>query len=164
MNTSSPCFEPLIRAALPQDLEALVRLESACFTAPWSRKNIEAELGGNPFSRLFVVPHPQGRQAMFPVIAYLCCWIVFEELRFLNLAVVEEYRKQGLAKILVTQSIHLGLEEGCKRGLLEVRASNHGARNLYQFFGFKEYATRKAYYTNPDEDAILMELHPLVSL
>ncbi|MGD9852227.1 MAG: ribosomal protein S18-alanine N-acetyltransferase [Nitrospirales bacterium] len=159
----TPRFSPLIRVAGLQDLDALVRLEEACFSVPWSRKSFEAELTGNPFSRLFVVPHPEGAGSAFPLIAYLSCWLVFDELRFLNLAVDEAFRRQGLAKTLIAQAIQQGLENGCQRGLLEVRASNHIARNLYQFFQFKEYARRKSYYTNPDEDAILMASESLTS-
>ncbi|MDR4496122.1 MAG: ribosomal protein S18-alanine N-acetyltransferase [Nitrospirales bacterium] len=160
----SPRFSPLIRIAGPQDLDALVSLEEACFSVPWSRKSFEAELTGNPFSRLFVVPHPNGDECSFPLIAYLSCWLVFDELRFLNLAVDEAFRRQGLARTLIAQAIRQGLENGCQRGLLEVRASNHVARRLYQSFQFKEYARRKSYYTNPDEDAILMALESLPSL
>ena len=155
--------QPLIRVAGPKDVDALVKLEEACFTTPWSRKNFEAELSGNPFSRLFVVSNPQGSESRFPLIAYSCCWVVFEELRFLNVAVSDDFRRQGLAKTLIFQSIQEGLQAGCQRGLLEVRASNHSAKNLYQSFRFTEYARRKSYYTNPDEDAILMVAEPLRS-
>jgi ribosomal-protein-alanine N-acetyltransferase len=161
MTTMTPSFIPLIRAAGPQDVDALVKLEEASFAVPWSRKNFEAEVCGNPFSRLLVVPHPRGQEARFPLVAYLCSWVVFEELRFMNLAVEESFRKQGLARTLVTQSIRQGIDEGCRRGLLEVRASNQPARKLYESFKFKEYATRKSYYTNPNEDAILMVLESL---
>ncbi len=158
-----PRFSPRIRVARPQVLYALVRLQDACFSVAWSRKSFEAYLTGNPFSRVLVVPHPDGNDASFPLIAYLACWLVFEELRFLNLAVDAAFRRQGLAKTLISQAIQLGLENGCKRGLLEVRASNHNARNLYQSLHFKEYARRKFYYTNPSEDAILMSLESLPS-
>ena len=136
-------------------------LEESCFAEPWSRKNLEAELTGNQFSRLFVVPHPGETGSHPPLIAYLCCWIVFEELRFLNLAVWKDFRRQGLASSLIKQSILEGIQAGCRRGLLEVRASNHMAQQLYQMFNFQAYATRKSYYTNPIEDAILMILDPL---
>jgi [ribosomal protein S18]-alanine N-acetyltransferase len=157
-----PMIHP-IRLAEGSDLDALVTLEESCFTVPWSRKSFEAELSGNQFSRLFVVPHPEEHEPVFPIIAYACCWLVFDELRFLNLAVAEKFRRQGLAKALIEKAIVHAREEGCGRGLLEVRESNHRARNLYQSFNFKVYATRKGYYTNPDEDAILMALEPLAS-
>jgi ribosomal-protein-alanine N-acetyltransferase len=88
--------------------------------------------------------------------------MVFEEIRFLNFAVHPEFRRMGLARQLISQAITIGIEEGCCRGMLEVRASNQAARNLYESFHFQSYATRKSYYTNPTEDAILMTLEPLV--
>lgn len=150
-----------IQVATIENLNALVALEEACFSVPWSRKSFEAELEGNQFSRVFIVPHPKCEPES-KVIGYICAWMVFEEIRFLNLAVHPEFRRMGLARQLISQAITLGREEGCCRGMLEVRASNQAARNLYESFHFQPYATRKSYYTNPTEDAILMTLEPLV--
>jgi len=88
-------------------------------------------------------------------------WIIFEEIRFLNVAVHPDFRRQGLARHLIRQSLDLGVEASCCRGMLEVRETNQSAKNLYESFQFQAYATRKSYYTNPIEDAILMTLEPL---
>jgi len=149
-----------IRAATLEDLEELVVLEESCFSEPWSRKSFEAELTGNQFSRLLMMSHPD-RGHEVPAIGYICVWMIFEELRILNLAIHPEFRRRGLASQLVEEAIRLGMEEGCCRGMLEVRASNVAARKLYEHFNFKQYAIRKSYYTNPTEDAILMTLEPL---
>jgi ribosomal-protein-alanine N-acetyltransferase len=150
-----------IQVATLENINALVALEEACFSVPWSRKSFEAELEGNQFSRVFIVPHPKFRPEV-KVMGYICAWMVFEEIRFLNLAVHPEFRRMGLATQLISQAITIGTEEGCCRGMLEVRASNQAARNLYESFHFQPHATRKSYYTNPTEDAILMTLEPLV--
>ena len=150
-----------IHVATRENLDALVTLEEACFSVPWSRKSFEAELEGNQFSRIFMVPHPKCEPEV-KVIGYICAWMVFEEIRFLNLAVHPEFRHMGLATQLISEAITIGIEERCCRGMLEVRASNQAARNLYESFNFQSYATRKSYYTNPTEDAILMTLEPLV--
>ena len=149
-----------IRLATLEHLEALVILEECCFSVPWSRKNFEAELTGNQFSRLLMINHPD-RGHEDHAIGYICVWMVFEELRVLNLAIHPEFRRRGLASQLVDKAIRLGTEEGCSRGMLEVRASNTAARKLYEHFNFRQYAIRKSYYTNPTEDAILMTLEPL---
>ena len=149
-----------IQGATFGNLDELVALEEACFSVPWSRKSFEAELEGNQFSRVLMIPHPEyGRKVQ--AIAYICVWIVFEEIRFLNLAVHPEFRRQGLASHLIREALRLGAEAGCCRGMLEVRETNTSARNLYESFNFRAYATRKSYYTNPTEDAILMTLEPL---
>jgi len=150
----------VMRAATVADLEVLVSLEEVCFAVPWSRKSFEAELHGNPFSQILVVPGAMGASGI-PILAYICVWVIFEEIRFLNLAVHPQVRRRGLAKHLILQALRIGVEQGCCRGMLEVRRSNQTARTLYESFNFKEYATRNSYYTNPTEDAILMILEPI---
>lgn len=150
-----------IQVATLENLDALVALEEACFSVPWSRKSFEAELEGNQFSRVLIVPHSEYGHKI-QVLGYICTWIVFEEIRFLNLAVHQEFRRLGLATQLISQALHIGIEEGCCRGMLEVRASNQAAKKLYESVNFQGYATRKAYYTRPAEDGILMTLEPLV--
>ena len=152
-----------IQVATLENLDELVALEKACFSEPWSRKSFEAELEGNQFSRILIIPHSEGGRKI-QVIAYICMWIVFEEVRFLNLAVRLEFRRQGLAKWLICEGLRLGMAADCCRGMLEVRETNRAARNLYESFHFQPYATRKSYYTNPTEDAILMVLEPLTPL
>jgi [ribosomal protein S18]-alanine N-acetyltransferase len=150
----------VMRSATVADLEELVSLEENCFAAPWSRTSFEAELAGNPFSQILVVPGPMEASGI-PLLAYICAWAIFEEIRFLNLAVHPQFRRRGIAKQLILQALRIGVDQGCCRGLLEVRHSNQTARTLYESLGFKEYATRNSYYTNPTEDAILMSLEPI---
>jgi len=150
---------PMHRATL-ENLDALVTLEEACFTMPWSRKNFKAELVGNQFSRILMISHPDHGPKV-QAIGYICAWIIFEELRFLNVAVHPDFRRQGLAWQLLGEALRLGTEAGCCRGMLEVRETNAAAKKLYESFHFQAYATRKSYYTNPTEDAILMTLESL---
>jgi len=121
------------------------------------------ELEGNQFSRVLMIPHPEYGQEV-QVIGYICAWIVFEEIRFLNVAVHPEFRRHGLATQLIREALNLGIQAACCRGMLEVRETNRSARNLYESFHFEAYATRKSYYTNPTEGAILMTLEPLALL
>jgi ribosomal-protein-alanine N-acetyltransferase len=83
---------------------------------------------------------------------------VFEELRLMNLAVMPSARRQGLATVLVQRALALGRERGARRAVLEVRSSNEAARRLYEQMGFAQVALRAKYYTNPIEDALLLEL------
>jgi ribosomal-protein-alanine N-acetyltransferase len=150
----------LIRPAALTDLEELVNLEEICFSVPWSRKSFEAELHGNQFSHILVIPGSMAPSGT-PLLAYICVWVIFEEIRFLNLMVHPQFRRQGLGKELILRALHMGMDQGCCRGLLEVRHSNQPAKKLYESFNFKEYAKRNSYYTNPTEDAILMMLEPI---
>lgn len=123
---------------------------------------VEAELTGNPFAHFLIAKELcPGQPAPSPVIGYLCYWIVFEELRLMNLAVIEPRRRTGIAKHLVTTALQEGLARAATRAVLEVRSSNLAAQNLYIGFGFLRKSLRKRYYVNPIEDAVLMELEPL---
>ena len=118
---------------------------------------MEAELTGNPFAHFWVARDAAGR-----VVGYHCFWIVFEELRLMNLAVCESMRRRGIGRALVIEALRMSLTQAATRAVLEVRASNQAAHTLYRELGFVQVSTRRKYYANPIEDAVLMELDPLV--
>ncbi|HJR77349.1 MAG TPA: ribosomal protein S18-alanine N-acetyltransferase [Nitrospiraceae bacterium] len=146
-----------IEPATQVDLDAIVRIEEACFSAPWTRKMLEAELTGNQFSWFLIAKQAQAESTVPGVVGYVSFWVVFEELRIMNVAVAPSARRQGIARRLVTRALEIGCERSASKGLLEVRASNHPARRLYGELGFREVSIRSRYYTNPIEDAVLME-------
>ena len=150
-----------IEPAESSHLEQILNIEKEVFLSPWTRAMFEAEVKGNPFSRLFVAVSIDDQSTTKEIIGYLCYWIVFEELRLLNLAVRPSWRRQGVARRFVQYAIHDAWTQGAERALLEVRASNRVAQNLYDRLGFREYGMRTGYYITPDEDAILMRLEPL---
>jgi ribosomal-protein-alanine N-acetyltransferase len=71
-------------------------------------------------------------------------------------------RHRGIARSLVATALHAGMSQSAHRAVLEVRASNRAAQRLYEGFGFSQTAVRPKYYANPEEDAVLMELDPIV--
>lgn len=150
--------------ATPDMLPDILALEEACFSSPWTRKMLEAELTTNQFAHFLVARRREESipQAEPTIIGYHCFWIVFEELRLMNLAVRESMRRRGVGKALVTEALRLGLEQAATRAVLEVRASNDPACSLYTCLGFVQIGRRPRYYTNPIEHAVLMEMHPLV--
>ncbi len=152
--------------ATPEMLPDILALEEACFSAPWTRKMLEAELTSNQFAHFLVARHHQESATKVEptIIGYHCFWIVFEELRLMNLAVRESMRKRGVGRALVSEALRRGLGQATTRAVLEVRASNEPARALYTRLGFVQISSRPHYYTNPTEDAVLMEMNPLVIL
>lgn len=152
-----------IEPATPEALAAILHIEEACFSAPWTRKMLEAELTGNRFAHFLLAKRTEMSSAdSTAVVGYLCYWIVFEEVRLMNLAVLSPVRRQGLARALVIRALQAGIDQGAVRAELEVRASNVAAQSLYQGLGFRRTATRSSYYATPSEDAVLMELQPIV--
>jgi ribosomal-protein-alanine N-acetyltransferase len=153
----------MIRPASLESLSEILAVEEACFSAPWTRKMLEGELSGNPFAHFLVArPRREEEASKQAILGYLCYWIVFEEVRLMNLAVIESMRHRGIARSLVSTALQTGVSQSAHRAVLEVRASNRAAQALYQGFGFSQTAVRPKYYTNPVEDAVLMELDPIV--
>ena len=156
--------EWVIEQATVKSLPDILHIEEACFSAPWTRKMIEVELSGNPFAHFLLAKLvPPSEVGSISIVGYLCFWVVFEEVRLMNLAVIESMRHRGIAKALVLQALEAGLTQAAMCAVLEVRASNHAAHALYRSLGFRDVTTRPTYYTNPIEDALLMELDPIVS-
>ncbi len=156
--------EWVIEPAAVESLPDILGIEEACFAFPWTRKMLEAELSGNRFAHFLLAKQTTFSNGGSPsIIGYLCFWIIFEEVRLMNLAVIESMRHKGIAKALVAQALEAGASQGGMRALLEVRASNYAAQALYRSLGFRAATIRPAYYTNPLEDAVLMELDPIVS-
>ena len=152
-----------IEPATAQDLDRILLIARESFATPWTRKMFEAELTGNPFAHL-VAAHArrQGQEAETrqgtDLIGYLCFWLVFEELRLMDLAVDPPVRRRGVARTLVSHALRFAQDRGAARAVLGVRASNQPAHSLYEQFGFCRLALRENYYSHPTEDAILMEL------
>ncbi len=160
----SDVHELSISQASLEDIDDLEAIENKTFSCPWSRKAFEAELSGNEFSFIFIAKCPEGNhemtflphKALGRIVGYICIWIVFEELRFMNIAVEADMRRKGIGSELLKKSMEIGGERGVERAFLEVRESNMPAQALYRQFGFELYGKRRQYYTNPGEDAMLM--------
>lgn len=154
-----PTQDLLIKPATAADLVRVFEIEASSFTAPWSRRMFEVELQDNPFGSLWVAR--QMCEGTRDVIGYICFWIVFEELRLMNLGVDPSVRRRGIATALLNRTLTFGRERGAGRAVLEVRASNAAALSLYRKAGFHQEGRRGQYYSNPTEDAVLMVREPL---
>ena len=141
-----------------RDLDDVLAIEEESFSEPWTRGMFEAELLGNPFGRFLGAFCDSEMPSAKRLLGYICYWVVFDELRLMNLAVQPDHRRQGIASHLVRHAVEEGITQGTTRAFLEVRAGNRLAQKLYQTLGFQQYGRRRSYYTNPDEDAILMQL------
>jgi ribosomal-protein-alanine N-acetyltransferase len=67
-----------------------------------------------------------------------------------------EYRRQGIASLILGRVFAEGRRAGAGRATLEVRRSNEIARRLYERFGFTVAGVRRGYYRNPEEDALVL--------
>lgn len=76
----------------------------------------------------------------------------------LTLYVPEKHRNQGHAKQLMQALLTHAQAAPCPALTLEVRASNTAAIALYTTLGLQILTRRSAYYANPAEDAVVMQL------
>jgi ribosomal-protein-alanine N-acetyltransferase len=130
------------------DLDAIHRLETESFPAPWRREFFENELGAD--SRLHFVARKNGN-----VVGYVFAMWFFDEMHVNKIAVAGEERRQGIADTLMQRCIDFAEENGITTISLEVRQSNRGAQAFYEHLGFSEMYIRPRYY--PDgEPAVVM--------
>ena len=135
----------------PGEIDAILAIEKASFTNPWTRDMYVAELKNEGVS-FFYLARDKGRQ----IVGFCSFWRVLDELHINNLAVVPELRRQGVATALLRRVMDEAARFGIRRTMLEVRQSNTAARQLYERFGFVVAGTRSKYYTNPIEDALVL--------
>ncbi|PLX78324.1 MAG: ribosomal-protein-alanine N-acetyltransferase [Desulfuromonas sp.] len=138
-----------IRRMQADDIDAVVAIEVESNPHPWSKQQFTAELS-NPGSSVDLLV------ADDDVAAFLCSWQVVDELQIQNVATSPRYRRQGLAAGLLQYVLNRAKKDGVVRVILEVRASNRSAQQLYEKYGFKTNGVRPAYYDD-NEDALLME-------
>ena len=136
-----------------RDVPAVAAIERDSFRSPWPRQAFLDELRNNTaIARLRVARAEPGG----PVLGYICSWVVGEELMINNVAVATDHRGRGLGRTLVRAALDEGVQEGCRVAWLEVRPSNAAAVHLYETLGFSTVGRRRRYYSDTQEDALVM--------
>jgi len=143
----------------PEEINGVLAVEEASFSNPWSREMYLAELENSGISLWFLAKDEDGR-----VVGFCSFWRVLDELHINNLAVLPEFRRAGVAASLLKRVLQEGAALGAQRATLEVRRSNDPARLLYEHFGFSIAGVRRAYYTKPVEDALVLWRESLAEL
>ena len=139
------------RVTEPEQIDDVLAIEQTSFTNPWTREMYLAEFENPDVSFCYVARGAEGQ-----AVGFCSFWRVADELHINNLAVVPAYRRAGVATALLGHVLSEGANLNALRATLEVRRSNDAARGLYQRFAFSVAGVRRAYYTNPVEDAIIL--------
>ncbi len=126
-------------------------IEKNSFITPWKLPQFVDELN-NPYSHMWGLI--EGEE----LIGYICFWMVVDEVHIMNIAIRADMRRKGMAKLLLSELIRFAKSRNMSKIWLEVRPSNKAALSLYKKMGFKKVAIRKKYYSDTNEDAIVMAL------
>src|SRR5262245_23881032 len=134
-----------------EDLDEVLAIENVAFQTPWSRGAFRYELTQNRVARALVVR--TGRH----LVGYICLWEIGHEIHITNLATHPRYRRQGVARALLSAVLDRARQGGVELAFLEVRPTNTEALALYERYGFRVIGRRKGYYFDTGEDALVME-------
>jgi ribosomal-protein-alanine N-acetyltransferase len=133
------------------DLDGVLAVEAESFTNPWTRDMYAWELQNRSVCHIYVA-----RTDDCPVAGFCAFWLVFDEIHINNVAVRPQFRGQGMGTAIMRHVLDEARRLGARRATLEVRASNEGARRLYERLGFYVAGARPRYYSSPVEDALIL--------
>jgi ribosomal-protein-alanine N-acetyltransferase len=173
------------------DIPEVIEIERESFSMTWPANSYKRELEQNRMARYIVLryepgrgePAPPRREARRPfpfsllplperhggaderglLVGYGGLWLMVDEAHVTSVAVRPEFRGRGLGLLLMLSLEEIALRLGARWVTLEVRVSNTVARNLYQKLGFREAGIRPRYYTDNNEDAVIMWSEELTS-
>lgn len=137
------------------DLPEVQAIEKASFTTPWPPQAYRSEIETNRLASYLVV-RCGGR-----VIGYAGVWLMVDEAHITTFAVHPRWRRRGVGEHLLLALLDVAIARGASEATLEVRLSNLPARRLYEKYGFRPVGLRPRYYTDDNEDALIMTTEPL---
>lgn len=137
----------MIRPLTEADIPFIAKLEKLCFSAPWSEQSIRESFACD--NNHFFVKEAEGKP-----VGYIGLSVAADEGYIYNVAVLPEYRGQGIGRELVLYILNAFRKLAFVT--LEVRPSNNAAIGLYTKLGFEKVGERRNYYRNPTENALLL--------
>jgi len=143
---------PQLQRMTQADLPAVMAIEQAIYTHPWTQGNFADSLHAGYECRTWRI----GRE----LVGYFVLMAAAGEAHLLNLSIAEPHQRRGHGSALLTEAATLARRLGAQHVFLEVRPSNRAAQGLYTRFGFRKVAVRKGYYPahSGREDALVLTL------
>jgi ribosomal-protein-alanine N-acetyltransferase len=132
-----------------EDVPWVMEIERECFPTPWHESAYLTEIANR--SAYYVVACRDSE-----IIGYAGMWVITDEAHITTLGVARPHRRQRIAEQLLIGLVEEARRRRARRVTLEVRRSNIAAQNLYRKYGFSPAAIRRAYYTDNQEDAVVM--------
>ena len=149
----------IIRLMQLDDLPQVLEIDRQSFSLPWSESAYRFEINNSSSSLALVVEEQPAGAGQ--IVALVVIWLILDEAHIATIAVRPEARRQGIARVLMVESLRECIARGARSATLEVRASNLAAQALYRSLQFKEVGRRARYYHDNQEDALLMTVSGL---
>ncbi len=105
---------------------------------------------------VFGQPEPPPEVQRQKIVGFVGVWFMVDEAHITVIGVRDEYRRHGIGELLLLAAAEGAMQRGAHVLTLEVRISNQAAQGLYKKYGFQAVGTRKGYYTDNREDAVIM--------
>jgi ribosomal-protein-alanine N-acetyltransferase len=132
------------------DLGAVQEIEGESFTTPWPPHAYRSELETNRLAHYIVARYDD------QLVGFAGMWLMVDEAHITTFAVRRTWRRQGVGERLLLALLDLAQARGAREATLEVRPSNHPARRLYEKYGFALVGVRRRYYSDDNEDALIL--------
>lgn len=134
-----------------KDIESVLKIEEQAYGEHhWSKDSFYGELSNN-LAHYYSAFDSKGN-----LLGYAGSWRVIDEAHITTIAISPEFKRKKIGEALLNQILKDCYENEIKYITLEVRVSNEPAIKLYEKYGFKSLGTRKGYYQNNNEDALIM--------
>jgi len=140
----------IIKPATENDIDRIMEIEHDSFTPPWTHGQLLAEIYRE--DSFFIVALDDDE-----IVGYAILGTSIDEGQILSIAVVSTARRKGIADLLMYTMITHAKELELESIFLEVRKSNEPAQELYKKHDFEFVRYRENYYTDPDEDAVVLK-------
>jgi ribosomal-protein-alanine N-acetyltransferase len=131
------------------DIGRVHEIERSCFSNPWPLESFLYSVK-NSDTDCWVI------RVNREIAGFFIGLKIVDNYLIADLAVENEFRKRGLASALIRYALGRMGDRGVHRVFLDVRKSNLKAISLYHRFGFRAVGKRRNYYSNPDEDSMVM--------
>ena len=150
--------EIIITRMAEHDLLEIVEIEEQSGLSKWGWAAYYAELQGGNRDLMLIARLARSSIIESPIAGYIGARETAGELHINNVAVRSEYRRRGIGATLLTRILAEARRRKANAAFLEVRSANQAAQALYEKSGFKAIARRANYYSEPQEDAVVMSL------
>lgn len=133
------------------DIEDVVQIEAEAYGKHhWAKSSFYDEMSNN-LAKYYTAKTPEGE-----LVGYAGTWHIIDEGHITTIAVKKEHLRKHIGEAIIHKIIEDCYKEGVKYLTLEVRVSNTPAIKLYEKYGFQSLGTRKGYYQDNNEDALIM--------